>query len=49
MFLVSTHSEIQVSAQPVNYEPNRDNYDLTRLLETEMKAKIDRQMKDYNY
>ena len=46
---ISTNSEIQVSAQPVNYEPNRDDYDLTRLFETEMKAKKDRQMKGYNY
>ena len=30
-------------------EPNRDDYDLTRLFETEMKAKKDRQMKGYNY
>ena len=28
-----------MSAQPGNYEPNRDNYDLTKLFETEMEAK----------
>jgi hypothetical protein len=32
-----------VSAQPVNYEPNQDDYDLSKLFETEMKAKKDRQ------
>ena len=28
-----------MSAQPVNCEPNQDNYDLTKLFETEMEAK----------
>ena len=28
-----------MSVQPVNYEHNRDNYDLTKLFETEMEAK----------
>ena len=28
-----------MSIQPVNYELNRDNYDLTKLFETEMEAK----------